>query len=601
MNDPKPSSPLPGWDLSSIYPGFDSDEFTTAVDRLETDIAALATLVAHPSLSPRWITRILARYNPALDLAEIVEGYAACRLLVNSADEPARYWASRTRQVRTELQHSERRLMTLAAAHDAVTENSWSEILRDHVFAIQQARVTAAHMLSPDEEDLALKLNESGGSAWERLRHQTVDAMTVTMGEDGVHEVPLVMLQQRRDDPDRAVRADAYRLEIAAWDPVAPTIGAALNSIKGEALVVSQHRGWATPLDQSLHENRIDCNVLNAMLSAAEDSLPDMRRYLRTKARAVGVPQLAWYDLYAPVASDVADWPLETARELIVNEFGRYSKGAQQLVEMAFSRSWIDAESRPNQRGGGVCVAVGGGRSRILINYNASFDGLRMFAHELGHAYHNWIHDQAGRTAVQRWMTPWVLSETAAIFFETLVRDAVVQASDHANRLAAVESNVQILCRRVVEILNAFRFEQRLFERRKDGALSVDQIKELTTTVQRETYGDSLDHDALHPFMWAVLPHYYTTESSFNNYPYMFGTLFSLGLYARFQTDPAGFSTEFDDFLSLTGMADTATLAGRFGIDLRSPEFWHSGIHFVRQDIDRFEMLIQDRDGTLHE
>ncbi|MBA2452123.1 MAG: oligoendopeptidase F, partial [Chloroflexia bacterium] len=94
---------------------------------------------------------------------------------------------------------------------------------------------------------------------------------------------------------------------------------------------------------------------------------------------------------------------------------------------------------------------------------------------------------------------------------------------------------------------------------------------------------------------------YYTTESSFNNYPYMFGTLFSLGLYARFQTDPAGFSTEFDDFLSLTGMADAATLAGRFGIDLRSPEFWHSGIHFVRQDIDRFEMLIQDRVGTAHE
>jgi oligoendopeptidase F len=97
------------------------------------------------------------------------------------------------------------------------------------------------------------------------------------------------------------------------------------------------------------------------------------------------------------------------------------------------------------------------------------------------------------------------------------------------------------------------------------------------------------------------LPHYYTTESSFNNYPYMFGTLFSLGLYARFQTDPAGFSTEFDDFLSLTGMADAATLAGRFGIDLRSPEFWHSGINFVRQDIDRFEILIQDRDGTAHE
>lgn len=591
MNAPKPSSPLPRWDLSSIYPGLDSDKFTLAVARLEADAATLSELVAHDSLSSQQIARILRRHNTALDLAETVEGYAACCLLANSTDEEARSWAARMRQARTELQHVERRLMTLAAGLDAKKETSWPEILRQHVFAIHQERVTTAHTLSPVEEDLVVKLNETGGSAWETLRHQTVDAMTVVVDEDGSREIPLVMLQQRRDDPDRATRERAYRLEIAAWESVAPVIGAALNGIKGEVLVLSQRRGWASPLDQSLHENRIDRDVLHAMFSAVESGLPDIRRYLRTKASALGMPQLAWYDLYAPAATDVADWPFEITRELIVNEFGRYSQGAQQLAETAFSQRWIDAEPRPNKRGGGMCVTVGGGRSRILVNYSSSFDAVRMLAHELGHAYHAWILERAGRTAIQRWMTPWVLSESAAIFFETLVRDAAVQASGPANRLATIEANVQTLCRRVVDILSAFRFEQRVFERRRDGALGVDDLKELMSSAQRDSYGSGIDAQALHPYMWAVLPHYYTTESSFNNYPYMFGTLFSLGLYARFQADPAEFSVQFDDFLSLTGMADAATLAGRFGIDLRSPAFWLSGMNVIRQEIDRFEEL----------
>jgi oligoendopeptidase F len=109
---------------------------------------------------------------------------------------------------------------------------------------------------------------------------------------------------------------------------------------------------------------------------------------------------------------------------------------------------------------------------------------------------------------------------------------------------------------------------------------------------QRETYGDGLDPDALHPYMWAVKPHYYRTGLSFYNFPYMFGLLFGLGLYAQYRKDPDTFQRNYDDLLSSTGLDAAAGLASRFGIDIRTPDFWRSSFDIIRADIDKFEALV---------
>ena len=110
---------------------------------------------------------------------------------------------------------------------------------------------------------------------------------------------------------------------------------------------------------------------------------------------------------------------------------------------------------------------------------------------------------------------------------------------------------------------------------------------------QRETYGDSLDESLLHPYMWAMKPHYYSSRLSFYNYPYMFGLLFGLGLYARYKEDSEKFKSGYDELLSRTGLADAATLAQQFGINIRSVDFWRASFDIVRQDIELFEKLTQ--------
>ena len=111
----------------------------------------------------------------------------------------------------------------------------------------------------------------------------------------------------------------------------------------------------------------------------------------------------------------------------------------------------------------------------------------------------------------------------------------------------------------------------------------------LVPEAQRETYGDELAE--LHPYMWAVKQHYYNTNRSYYNYPYMFGQLFGLGLYARYQQNPEEFKRGYDALLSSTGMADAATLAARFDIDLRDEKFWRTSLDVIRGDIARFDAL----------
>ena len=194
--------------------------------------------------------------------------------------------------------------------------------------------------------------------------------------------------------------------------------------------------------------------------------------------------------------------------------------------------------------------------SRVFLNFEPSFNSVQTLAHELGHAYHNV--QLARRTPMQR-QTPMPLAETASIFCETIVTNAALATAQGAEKLAILEGDLQDACQVVVDIHSRFLFESAVFERRARRELSVEELNGLMLEAQRETYGDGLDAEALHPYMWAVKPHYYSRRS-FYNWPYTFGLLFGLGLYARYREDADAFRAGYDDLLSSTGLEDAADL-----------------------------------------
>ena len=398
------------------------------------------------------------------------------------------------------------------------------------------------------------------------------------------------MVRNLAVDPDREVRRRAYEVELEGWKRVALPLAAALNSIKGEVNVLSRRRDWGSPLGASLLDNNIDSQTLNAMFTAARESFPDFRRYLHAKARTLGLSRLAWYDLFAPVSNDEKVWEYDDAAAFIIEQFGTFSPRLSNFAARAFREHWIDAQPREGKQDGAYCTPLRKDESRVFANYKASFDGVGTLAHELGHGYHNL--NLAQRTMLQR-STPMALAETASIFCETIIRNAALQHAGRQEQIAILEASLQGACQVVVDITSRFLFEQRVFNQRRQRELSIDELNNLMLEAQRETYGDGLDENALHPYMWAMKPHYYSSKLSFYNYPYMFGLLFGLGLYARYQEDSEKFKSSYDELLSSTGLADAATLAEQFGINIRSTEFWRSSFDIVRLDIKRFEELTQ--------
>jgi oligoendopeptidase F len=250
----------------------------------------------------------------------------------------------------------------------------------------------------------------------------------------------------------------------------------------------------------------------------------------------------------------------------------------------------IDAEPRDGKRGGAFCIRIPAvEESRVLCNFDGSLDEVSTIAHELGHAYH--IHCQRGKNYLQ-YITPMTLAETASIFCEMIIMDAALENTTSPQEQLSILETVLINDTQViVDIYSRYLFETEVYERRQDAELSADEFCEIMTRAQKETYGDGLDEQHLHPYMWAWKPHYYRSDIAFYNYPYAFGLLFSTGLYAIYKQRGQEFVPQLQDLLASTGLADAAELAARFEIDIRSVEFWEDSLQVIKQRISRYQEL----------
>jgi oligoendopeptidase F len=239
---------------------------------------------------------------------------------------------------------------------------------------------------------------------------------------------------------------------------------------------------------------------------------------------------------------------------------------------------------RDGKIGGAYCTGFPlVGVSRILCNFDGSFDSVSTLAHELGHAWHHEIIKGLSRA---RSGYPMTLAETASVFAETIIFEgALKEARTAEERLFLIEGNLKDCCQVIVDILSRFYFEKALFERRQKAELSAEELCTLMLDAQKKTYGTGLDR--CHPYMWAVKSHYYSAGLGFYNYPYAFGQLFSLGLFSK--QGQAGFADSYKAMLKLTGSATAEDVARSAGFDVGDAAFWRSGLEVIERRVGEME------------
>lgn len=593
-------SQLPHWDLTQYFPSLDSEEFRQELDGVKRAIAESVAQVeritqdstANPTES---VTAYLQSSRDLYQRIGLLYAYIGGHNAVNTRDALAIKAMSELQMSMIPIGMASTRFTAWLGDQDVEQIIDESDIAAEHAFLLRQQKINASHLMSQPEEDLAAELTLSGGSAWGDLQDRISSQIMVTFEKKPGEQVTLPMSEVRNlaSDPDRDVRKRAFFAEIEAWQEWQTPIAAALNGVKGWHVVTAEKRGWDSILAETLHRNHIDEPTLTAMMDASRDAFPDFRRYWAAKARALGVPQLEWFDLDSPVGENNREWQWDEGMNFILEQFGSFSDKMREMVQQSIDEKWIDAEPRAGKVGGAFCMGTIPGKSGVLANFTPTFGEVSTMAHELGHAYHNVC--QKDSSPLWGMNTPMTLAETASTFCETILRKAAIRNGSDDEKFAILEGGLVDAAAIVVDISSRFLFEQSVIERRKNGLLTAEEFNELMIDAQKQTYGEAIAEESLHPYMWAVKSHYYSTGLAFYNYPYMFGLLFGLGLYAQYLADPELFKANYDDLLASTGSADAATLAARFGIDIRSKEFWTSSLDVIRQDIDEFVALVDAR------
>jgi oligoendopeptidase F len=327
------------------------------------------------------------------------------------------------------------------------------------------------------------------------------------------------------------------------------------------------------------------------MLDSVQDALPTFRAFLKAKAKMLGKESLAWWDMEASIGEVARRFTFQEAQEFITSQFETFSPRLGAFAKRAFEQNWIDAEPRAGKQGGAFCAEVpGAGIVRVLCNFDGSLAQVTALAHELGHAFHTDC--QAGKTR-QQCVSSMTLNETASLFCETLVTDqAIASAASPQEELALLNVFLgSAATLNIVSCLSLYDFEKEMFERREQAELSADEVCEIIQRHQANIYGDGVDPKHLHPYFWATMPHFFFPGISYYNFPYTFGMLFSLGLYAQYQQHGAAFAADFESLLASTGEFTPLELAARFGIDLRQRSFWQASLKLVEQRVQRFQEL----------
>jgi len=591
---------LPRWNVTDVHESLDARSFTDALELVGADVERLAVLFDELDIrsTERSIEqadgdkadRAIAEFNRVSDALNLLDAYVYSIVSTDSRHEHAQAVMSEINTTGSSLRPLLARLADWVAALGADEIANVSAEAREHLGPLQRFAERAAHQMPEAEEHLYAALSTTGSSAWGQLQSDVTSQLTASVAlPDGPAKLPMPAVRGLGTDADPIVREAAYDAEMQAWPTIEVPVAAAMNAIKGEANIINRRRNWVSPLDASCFANSVSRTTFDAMHAAVTASLPDFQRWMRVKAQLHGHTAkrgLPWWDLVAPLpfVSSAVTW--DEGIDIVRNAFTEYSPSLADLVDRALTDEWIDAAPRDGKQGGAFCMSCGGDRSLVMLNWSGSTESAQTTAHELGHAYHN--STLAGRTALQRRL-PMALAETASIFCETLVVEAGLARLEGDERLALLDVDLQGTNQVVVDIRSRFLFETEVFARRQRRTLSAAELCELMNEAQLSAYGDGIDQATAHPYLWLLKPHYY--GSHFYNWPYTYGLLFGLGLFARYQADPERFRSGYDTLLSRVGMDTAEQLGEAFDLDVTDEAFWTSSLDVVRARMAEYERL----------
>ncbi|WP_350335208.1 M3 family oligoendopeptidase [Coralliovum pocilloporae] len=591
-------SNLPEWDLTDLYPSPDSDA-------VQSDIAA--ALANCEAFADRYKGKLqVMTGDKADDLAAAIADFerledqlgklASYASLLYASDTTNPVHAKFYGDIQEQLTNASAHLLFFTLELNAIEDDALagsvasSEALAYYKPWLDVVRQDKPYQLSEQLEQLFHEKSVTGRGAWNRLFDDTMARLTFDLdGEALGLEATL----------NRLVSKDGARRK-AASDALAKTFGEQINTftlitntLAKDKEISDRWRGFEDIADSRHLANRVEREVVDALVSAVRDSYPRLsHRYYAMKAKWLGMDQLNHWDRNAPLPDSddrVIEW--SEARKIVLDAYAQFSPDVASIAGDFFERGWIDAPVRPGKAPGAFAhPTVPSAHPYVLVNYQGKIRDVMTLAHELGHGVHQVLAGGQGALMAE---TPLTLAETASVFGEMLTFRSLLDATpDKAARKRLLASKVEDMLNTVVRQIAFYCFERLVHAERRKGELTSERLGELWLDVQKESLGPSIRLGEGYETFWAYIPHF--IHAPFYVYAYAFGDCLVNSLYARYQDAEAGFAEKYIEMLKAGGSKHHKDLLAPFDLDASDPQFWSMGLSVIEAMVDEIEALDQE-------
>ncbi|MBS4191381.1 M3 family oligoendopeptidase [Bacillus sp. FJAT-49705] len=590
------------WDLDVFFNGGSSSEaFAKHLMTTEEEIKEF-TLQVHNwettnSISDKSaLNHLIDRFQEATKKLREAGAFVSCLQAQNTGDKKASEHRAAITQLSASFQTALTEFDEKLTSYDT---SIWEEMLkteelRELAFVLTERRQTAAEKLSKEEESLINALGVDGYHSWGQFYDLVVGKIKIPFHENGEETILSVgQAANKFSSPDRKVRKDMFEKWENAWKEQSDYLSRVINHLSGFRLNVYKQRGWEDVLKEPLAINRMSQETLDAMWEVISKNKQPLVQFLDRKAKLLGVEKLSWYDLDAPINKTESKVSYQEGTEFILENFSKFGEEMTSFAKMAFEDKWIEAEDRPGKSPGGFHTYFPeSSQSRIFMTYSGTPSNISTLAHELGHGFHTYamrdLHLLNRNYAMN-------VAETASTLAEMIVADASVKSAQSGEeKIALLGDKIQRTVALLMNIHARFLFETRFYSERKKGTVSTDRLNQLMEEAQKEAYGHALEE--YHPSFWASKLHFYITGVPFYNFPYTFGYLFSLGIYARAIEEGKGYEQKYIDLLKDTASMKVEELAQKhLNVDLTRHEFWERAVQLCIDDIEEFLALTEGK------
>jgi oligoendopeptidase F len=583
---------LPEWNLADLYPAIDSPEVKRDLERADADSIAfeesykgkLAGLTAEGKL-----VGAIKDYEALDDLIGRLISYAGLVYAGNTTDPVrAKFYGDMQERITKASLHLIFFTLELNRVDDAAIEQAMGDPALGHYRSwIEDIRKEKPYQLDDKVEELFHEKSVTGAGAWNRLFDETLGSLRFKIdGKDLAIEQTLSFMQ----DANGARRRAASEALARTFKANLRTFALITNTLAKDKEISDRWRGFKDIADARHLSNRVEPEVVDALVSAVHDAYPRLsHRYYKIKAKWFGKKVLPHWDRNAPLPK-VEQRPIGwgEAKDTVLDAYGEFSPRMAEVAERFFSRNWIDAPTRPGKQSGAFShPTVPSAHPYVLLNYQGKPRDVMTLAHELGHGVHQVL---AGPNGALMAPTPLTLAETASVFGEMLTFKALLaKTKDVKARRAMLASKVEDMINTVVRQIAFYTFERKVHTERRNGELTADKLNEIWMSVQAESLGPAIEFKPGYETFWAYIPHF--IHSPFYVYAYAFGDCMVNSLYAVYEKAHEGFAERYLAMLSAGGTKHHSELLKPFGLDARDPKFWQGGLSVIERLIGELQAL----------